>query len=176
MAIAIGSAPSYIVWRSVFTDYYGKSLTKSTDLDGTTDDTTILELANDIDLLSSARITNWNFNHRVITGQKSSASNTIFPSVFDCAELAFSKVNPVDSSKTVVKSFLIPAIVQSGVVDTDLSLIVGTAGTGSLSDRLARVIDNLEEFLTMKGSDGVWYPGGWTFVPSASKKIDLPGY
>lgn len=175
MTIAIGSDPAYINWRNRMRDYFGRVATKTTLLDGTIDDTHILQLATDFSALTRAQVTKMDFNARLVTGLPSSASDSSFSQVTDCAELTFSKVNPVDSSKFVTKSFLIPAIVEAGIVDTDKSLIVGTPGTGSLSDQLARLISNLETYLNMKGADGAYYPGSWSYVASESGKVSLPG-
>lgn len=175
MAIAIGAAPAFFTWRTVFRDFNGNEITKTTLLDGSTDDTHLLQLITDLDALSNGHILKSDFNSRQVTGQKSSASNALYPQVADLAVLTFSKTNPVDASKTISKSFLIPCIIYSGVVNADLSLNDGVSpGTGSLGAQLGRLIANLTAYLNVRGADGTYYPGSWTYLSSESKKISAP--
>lgn len=174
MAIAIGAAPAVAPLRAIMTDFYGRSVTKTTLLDGAIDDTSLLEILNDFAALTRCEFGKTEVGGRIVTGLPDTASDSLFPEVTDLAELTFTRENPVNAAKTITKSFLIPGI-QSSVVDTDKSLIVGTPGTGSLTDRLARLIGNLETFLAVLGSDGVYYTGSFTFAPTRSGKISAPG-
>lgn len=174
MTIAIGSVPDYVVWRQKLTDYYGRFATKTTLLGGSVDDTTLLQMLNDLALLTNAAFSNVSIGGRAVTGLAASPINASFKEITDLGELTFSRVNPVNAALMSTKTFLIPCIVED-VVASDKTLIVDAAGTGSLSARLGRLIGNLETYLVMRGSDGVNYTGSWTFQAGASGKVTSPG-
>lgn len=175
MTIAIGSAPAFTTWRSKIRDFNLREVTKTTILDGTTDDTHLLQLITDLDAVTNGQIVTSDFNARKVTGLKSSATLAAYGQVTNEAVLTFSKVDPVNALKTVSKSFIIPTLIPT-LVNTDLSLVDGTAaGSGSVEAQLGRIIANLQTYLNYLGADGTYYPGSWTYESGESKEITIPG-
>lgn len=170
MTVAIGAAPATLPMRMTIADARGGRVLKTTQLAGDTTDTILLQILNDTNDLSNGAFSAVTVGGRKVTGMNAAASFAMYPEVSDLVEITFTRTNPVNTAKNILKSYLIPAPLTA-IVATDRSLIVGTPGTGSATDKLARLIANLAASLAFIGSDGVAYSGGFTFVASMSKKV-----
>ncbi len=173
MAIAIGSAPAKEPMRITFKDAFGETIVKTSTLGGTIDDTHILQIATDLSVLTNAEFLSMTVNERVVTGLPASATDAVFPTVNNLAEITFSQVDPLNAAKTIYRSFLIPAAVNA-IFNLDKTLNVGTPGTDTLPNQLARLIANLENYLVLVDHAGTVHTGGWTFEPSKSGLVTIP--
>jgi len=166
MAFAIAAAPEVGYFNATFVATSLDKVVKRTPLDGTIDDTHILQIAEDLDALSNAYMKLPKFAGRAITGQKGAAVNALQNRIKEFMVLNFQRTDAI-SGELVDMAFAVPAYVQAGIVNTDLTPNVGTPETGSLDARLGRLVANLENYLTKQQADKTWLAGGWTYVGGA---------
>lgn len=163
MAITLGASPDVLTLATDHQSITGDGASKRTQLDGGTSDTDITNLIEDMDSISAAKIVRANWGGRIASGMKGSAQSTSQNLISAWMQLNFSKVDPVNAAKTVVKSWSLPAY-NDTLRDTDNTPTVGTPGSGSAAARLGRIVATLEDSLAYLGADGVYYNGGWTYV------------
>jgi len=159
IAGAASVAPLAMTLQSVTLD----EAVKRTLLDGAVDDTVILEIAEDLDALTNAKMIDPKYAGREITGQKSAAVNNSQNLISAYMVLTFGKTDGI-SGKAVKKNFIVPAYVDTIRTGSPPIPNVGTPGTGSLPARLARLISNLEDSLAYQQADGTYDNGGWVYL------------
>lgn len=173
MTIAIGEAPEYMPMRVQFKDAFGEVIVKTSTLGGSIDDTHILQIATDLSTLTNAQFLKMTVNERLVSGLPASATDAVFPTVNNLAELTFSQEDPLNAAKTIYRSFMIPAPVND-LFNLDKSINVGTSGTDNAPDQVARLIGNLENYLVLIDHSGTVHTGSWTFEPSKSGLVTIP--
>lgn len=171
MVFEIGAAADQAPLAMELFSTTGDSATKRTMLAGDTDDSIILEIAEDIDNLTNAHMVNPKFAGRLITGQKGAAVSALERLISAYLVLTFGKTDGV-SGKEVTKNFIIPAPVAAAMTGTPLQLNVGTPGTGSLAARAGRLVANLEDALAYTQADQTSDNGGWTYISSGFGTAD----
>ena len=166
MAFALGAAPDVGTLGMNIVSTTGDHVVKRTLLAGDIDDTHILQIAEDLDNLTNGYLENPKFNGRAITGQKGSPVAALQNLVSAFMVLTFGKDDAI-SGKHVTKNFIVPAYVNSIAVGSPPLPNVGVPGTGSLPERLGRLIDNLENYLAYKQVDQTYDNGGWMYETGA---------
>jgi len=163
MAITLATTPAVLPLAATFVSTTQDEAIKRTLLDGGISDTDVINLLTDMDACSNAKMINVNFGGRLASGQKGTASTSSQNLVSAFMQLNFEKVDPVNAAKTVRKSWALPAYADA-LRGSDNAPDVGTPGTGSLAERLGRIVATLEANLAFLGADGVYDNGGWTYV------------
>jgi hypothetical protein len=164
MVLALSAAPDTVFMRLVMESVTGDKAVKNTEIDGGYDDTATIAALTALDNVSNARFTG-KVGGRVISGQKGTAVAALEQLISAFMVLNFEKVDPVNASNTVSKSYVVPAylnILRSN--GTGGQPDVGTPGTGSIAEYLGTLVAWLEDNLAYLGADGTYYNGGWTYV------------
>lgn len=163
MAFAIGAAAASSAFSVEMESTTGDTVIKRTLIDGAIDDTHILQIAEDLDNVSNARMLAPKFNGRLITGQKGAAVAALQNLISTYMVLTFGRVDAI-SGLSVTKNWIVPAYVNVLAVGSPPAPNVGTPGTGSLDARLGRLIANLETYLVGRQADNTFVAGGWTYL------------
>lgn len=169
MAIAISSTVSFKSIRMEFeASGSGNTLTKTTLVSGTADNTTdITPYLTALSNVSNAGLIRGSVNGEAITGWPA-AVNGLQNLVAAAAVLGFIRTNPVDASKKVFKSFVIPAYKNSSASPVSKNIRTDAGAIDSVETNIAAIIGFLESNLVMKGADGAYYTGSWTYDPTQS--------
>lgn len=155
MAIDIAAASDETVIRMTVRDVKGEEVVKTFSLDGGIDDTNIEAFLTAFDAVTNGGVVDAAvITRRPVTGF-AAATNALQNLVSAILALTFTKVNPINADKTVTKSFIIPAYVDT-LQDTDLKPVED-------STPLNAVISFLETYLNYEGADGVLYPGDFDY-------------
>lgn len=163
MAVVIEAVASALPLAGTFKSITNDEAQKRTLLDGASTDTQITNLVDDLDNLSNAKLLNWKFGGRAITGMKGSASASSQNLVSAFAVLEFSQANPVNVDLPDLKrSFSIPAYVEA-IRSSDNSIAIAAAGTGSAAARIGRMVAYLVDHLCAVDAAGATVVGGWTY-------------
>src|ERR1051326_3398621 len=165
---SINSAPTVSNIRRSFYDTFNEHVVKTTTVDGTMTNPDMELLLECEEGLSNAKYVGTNVtNLSEVTGLRSAALDELERNVSNRAFLTFSKDNPLDATKTVYKSFTIPAFKDAmqnpdGSIATpvDPGVTVQSAWTAPMF--LFTLIDLLENNLDYLAADGTHHPGGWT--------------
>jgi len=163
MAFAIAAAAAVATLQMSLESTTLDHVIKRTLLDGAVTDTIILEIAEDLDNLTNAKMIAPKYAGRLITGQKGAAVAALQNLVSAFMVLTFGKTDGI-SGKAVTKNFIVPAYVATIATGTPPVPNVGTPGTGSLPARLGRLIANLEDTLAYQQADQTYDNGGWTYL------------
>lgn len=163
MAVTLGSAPAVNTIRIKNQSSTQDTAQKVFKVDGAMSDANIIDMLDQYDNLTNAKIVSCKVGERVATGFKSSASSSAQNLISAIMVLEFRKTDPVNSLNMVSKKFLVPAYIES-LRNSSNNPDVGTAGTGSLAARLGLLVQYLEDNLDYLGADGTHYPGGWTYA------------
>lgn len=110
-----------------------------------------------------------------LTGMKTVAgTGTVSSKIANFINLSFSKVHPLDGTKTVYTTFLIPAYRQEIFDEATKTIIYDPAGLvgtttvtpgTTLDMQFGALINYLAATLIYHAADNVDYVGGWTFQP-----------
>lgn len=160
MAIAIGTADEKLL-RLEFQDAKGKRVTKTYALSGTVSDADIITALGYIDNMSNAFVVRGVIlTSRPITGMKAAAVNALQNTNVSEMLLTFSKVNPINAAKTVLKEVVIPSYVDA------LEQSDGTPDQTN-NDLLGWIVF-CQTNLTYFAANGTFYPGNWTYQDAQS--------
>lgn len=180
MAITVDTSAAEAILRIEWQDYWGEKVVQNISLDPTLDPTTdIIPLLTALDALSNAIMVSAKFVVGTgFTGMNTSPANSVQPLVAARLIMTFDKVNPVNALKTSVRQVGLPAY-SSALVDTAAGTPYHPVTTDS---NLNIVTAALAAGLNMRGSDGTFYPGGFTyrknesgFITVGSETDGLPG-
>lgn len=88
--------------------------------------------------------------------------------------LGFERPHPLNSAKTAVTSFAIPAP-DDAVIDADgrpvMTRGIGFTASAAPGEALGSLVDYLEDNLVMIPIDGVAYRGNWTYAPGRTALV-----
>jgi hypothetical protein len=163
LAITLEAAASGLVLGGIFKSTTGDEAVKRTLLNGAADDSAIIQLLQDMDDLSNAKMMKWKWGGRKATGFDSSASTNSQNLVSAFMQLNFSQVDPVNADNTVERHWTLPAYVDT-LRGSDNLPQVASPGSGSVAAKLGRIIAFLEDNLAFEASDGSIVVGGFTYI------------
>lgn len=173
--IAISATPTEATLVLKYQDFRqaaNSEVTKRITVDGSITDANIKAIVADLDMLSNAKIVSATLEYsRVLTGMNASAQNALERNISEEMELSFQATNPVDTSKVIERSVLIPSMVAASeltdgspdVTNTYLADLVGTSGGGYADGKLSAAI-------AFKDAAATWHVG-MAFIPSESHHL-----
>lgn len=163
MAITISAAADAFTLGGILKSTTGDEAVKRTLLNGAAIDADIIQLLQDMDDLSNARMLKWKWAGRKATGFDAAASTNSQNLVSAFMQLNFSQVDPINADKTVERHWSLPAYLDT-LRGSDNLPTVAAPGSGSVAAKLGRVIAFLEDNLAFEASDGSIVVGGFTYV------------
>jgi hypothetical protein len=171
MAITVSSAAADAILRIEWRDYRGETVVQNIALDPALDPTTdIIPILTALDGLSNAIMVKASFLLGTgFTGMNTTPGTGLQPLVAAREILTFTKVNPLNAAKTVTRQVGIPAYADA-LVDVSAGTPYHPVSTDSAQNGLTAA---LAAGLNYKGSDGLFYPGGWTYALSQSGFITV---
>lgn len=166
----IGTSADVVTVRAALADHFSETASKVFTLDGGISDATLVQVIEDMEALTNAAFSSMNVSAaRSVSSLRSTPVNALERNISVFITLTFTRANPLNAAKTIVKAFTIPAPVASAI-NSDGSLNVGSVVStpATAQEHLARLIDRLEDNLVYEDASGAITAGGWTFVPSRS--------
>lgn len=163
MAITLDTAASYARLAGQFKSTTGDIAQKQNLLNAAAIDADIIQLLQDMDDLSNARMLKWKWNGRKVLGLDATASTASQNLVSAFMQLNFSQVDPVNADNTIERHWSLPAYVDT-LRGSDNLPQVDAPGSGSVAAKLGRIIAFLEDNLVAIAADGSTVVGGWTYV------------
>lgn len=162
MAATFGANPSYRVIRLELEDVDAERVIKTFEVAGTTTNADIATMLDAFAVISNCKVVRCTVsNVYEVTDIAPVAQNILQNSVGMILEMVFTKTDPVNAAKTLVRGFVVPAYLNA-LKDTDLLTVTNNASLNAVRDFL---IANL----TVKVADGTYTSGGWTFNRARSR-------
>lgn len=100
-------------------------------------------------------IRTYGFTGVAVAGKPSASAQNLSAAIL---AMEFQKVNPVNAAKDIVRQLAIPAYLDA-LRNDGVKPHVPVTGNATLN----ALITLLSANLTIQGSDGLYYPGGWTY-------------
>lgn len=170
MAIAIGATPTFLAVRASMLDSMGEDANKIFTIGGTVTDEELVDFLGWFETLTNGAFGKVTVSSsRVVTGMRPTPVSQLYNLLANFMVLTFSQAHPLNATKTIRKSFVIPAIRALAVAAGGVPDVGSVNATPTLlPDYLANVIDFLEDNLVYEDIAGDVTIGGWTFQPSMS--------
>lgn len=164
MAVSVNADPDIIELRLVWTDEAGEDAPIVIPLAGDSTDANIATLVDHLIALSNASLDAqlkkiYNLTGITNAGKPAVTAQPLVAAIF---AMDFQKVNPVNASKSVSKQVLVPAYINA-IRNDGITPHVPVTDNADLNAIYAYLETNLQ----FVGSDGLFYPGSWTYNPAS---------